>query len=64
MIVLAKIVIDLAKCKGCGECANICPHEMYQVKDGKVAVVKDMSECGACLVCARTCDSGAITVVK
>ena len=53
--------LDAARCNGCRECVEVCPHAVFSMTDGKAAIV-DLGarmECGAC---AQNCASGAIRV--
>ena len=56
-----KVMVNKAECTGCGECADVCPVEVYELKDNKSEVVK-MSECIGCESCVEVCPVGAITV--
>ncbi len=42
--------INLKKCKGSGECIEVCPTDVLELDGGKakVARVKDCIECRAC----------------
>ena len=31
--------VDVDKCIGCGECVDVCPVEVYEIKDGKIVRV-------------------------
>lgn len=44
---------DPAKCAGCGACAEKCPEEAIEMKDGLPVTRQDLCiECGVCvLVC-------------
>lgn len=55
------ITVDHDKCTGCGECANTCPVEVYEIKDNKSHPVK-MDECLGCESCVEVCEHGAIKV--
>lgn len=55
------VVVDKDKCNGCGECVDICPADVLELKDGKSEPVK-MDECLGCESCVETCPEGAITV--
>ena len=52
---------DREKCTGCGKCAEVCPHGVFDVLNGKAEVIeRDLCmECGAC---ALNCPFGAIKV--
>lgn len=51
------------KCTGCGTCIDVCPHNVFTLKDKK-AVVLDRDSCMECGACAMNCPSGALTVDK
>ena len=53
--------VDAEKCVGCGECVEICPVEIYELKDEKSVVVKE-EECLGCESCVEVCEQKAITV--
>ncbi|MDI7260687.1 MAG: 4Fe-4S binding protein [Thermodesulfobacteriota bacterium] len=44
-------VVDPEKCKGCGNCAEICPGEIYEIEAGKSSPIQpeDCIECWACV---------------
>lgn len=44
-------VIDQEKCNGCGNCAEICPSEVYQMEEDKSNPIRpqDCVECWACV---------------
>jgi ferredoxin len=55
------LLLDPARCNGCGMCAAVCPHGVFAVKHRQVSLVRQEAcmECGACQV---NCPTGAITV--
>ena len=55
--------LNSARCIGCGMCAEVCPHQIFAIIDGKAQIVeRDMCmECGAC---AMNCPSSAINAKK
>ena len=52
---------DANKCTGCGMCATVCPHRIFQMKEKKAVIIaKDKCiECGACV---KNCAFSAIKV--
>lgn len=50
-------VINLEKCVKCGQCADICPLEVFGCKParGEAPVVRFPDECWHCNVCAQDC---------
>jgi NAD-dependent dihydropyrimidine dehydrogenase PreA subunit len=56
-----KINIDKEKCTGCGECAESCPGDVYEMVDG-VPVPVNLDECHGCHTCEAVCDEDAIEV--
>ena len=54
--------IDSELCRGCGNCADICPYiEMRRYADGTVYAHVDKALCLGCGACITICPSGAIT---
>jgi len=54
-------VVDEEKCVGCEECVDVCPVEVFELRDGK-SVVVNAEECLGCESCVEVCEVGAITV--
>ncbi len=52
---------DSARCSGCGYCAAVCPHRVFEM-DGKKARVADQDLCMECGACMRNCIGEAIKV--
>lgn len=48
-------------CIGCGLCTEVCPHTVFEMKDGKADVV-DIDGCIECGACVNNCPSNAIEV--
>ena len=49
------------KCTGCGRCAEVCPHDVFEMNDMK-ATVTDRDRCMECGACANNCEFGALRV--
>jgi len=58
---MAKVIIDKDKCTGCGACANICPMDVFEIKDGKSTAVNE-NDCISCRACEVQCPADAITI--
>ena len=55
--------VDADKCTGDEECVNICPTGVFEMQDGKAAVVAE-DECLGCESCIEACLAGAITLTE
>lgn len=53
--------LNTDKCIGCGLCAIVCPHRVFEMKD-KSAVIVDMDACMECGACSLNCPVEAINV--
>ena len=42
--------VDEAKCTGCGNCAEVCPSEVFEIKNNKSKVLHP-EECVECETC-------------
>ncbi len=51
------------QCTGCGRCIEVCPHEVFALKDRK-ALILDKDRCMECGACANNCAFGALRVDK
>ena len=49
------------KCTGCGKCAEVCPHGVFKMNEGK-ALIAAKDSCIECGACARNCPAAAIEV--
>jgi DNA-directed RNA polymerase subunit D len=60
-----KIDIDPSRCKGpeCSKCIEVCPKEIFEFKDGKLAIKEDrVLNCTLCRMCEEVCPAGAIKI--
>ncbi|MEJ2601123.1 MAG: ferredoxin family protein [Anaerolineales bacterium] len=62
------IQIDLEKCEGCGDCSEICPVELFEVRqeNGKEFAFYTGTEddCIGCMACETECAEGAISILE
>ncbi len=64
------IIIDEARCKGCGLCTIACPKQLVSLCNVPnslgytVAVFSGPEMCTGCTLCAEMCPDVAITVFK
>ncbi len=64
------IIIDEARCKGCGLCTIACPKKLVTLSDAPnslgftVAVFSNPETCSGCSLCAKMCPDVAIAVFK
>ena len=49
------------KCVGCGMCADVCPHRVFEMVSGK-AYIADKDSCMECGACVMNCPTSAIEV--
>lgn len=58
---VATLKLEAEKCTGCGMCINVCPHNVFELANGKARVVTRDS-CMECSACMQNCPFNAITV--
>ena len=66
---MVKHVLDVEKCRGCGNCAEECCLELWELVDvegGKkrAQIVAEAAEvCNCCRCCVDACPEGAIEII-
>lgn len=53
--------LDEARCTGCGQCVEVCPHAVLAL-NGKKAHIVDRDGCMECGACATNCPVAAVSV--
>lgn len=60
---MVEIKIDTEKCDGCGTCVDVCPVEVFELKNNK-SVVVNLDECLVCRACEVQCPNSAIEIIE
>ena len=55
------VKINKKLCTGCGNCIEVCPFDVLEIKDGK-AIVKNPGKCRKCGACVSACPNNAIEI--
>jgi NAD-dependent dihydropyrimidine dehydrogenase PreA subunit len=60
---MSNVTIDYDKCDGanCAECVDICPMEVFLIKEDKI-LIQNTDKCSLCEVCMDVCPNEAIMV--
>ncbi len=56
-----QVTVNEEQCKGCNECVDGCPGEVYELLKNKATPVNS-EECHGCFTCVELCEEDAITV--
>ena len=60
---MTEIKVDIEKCDGCGTCVDVCPVEVFEIREGK-SVAVNPGECISCRICELECPNNAIEIVE
>jgi NAD-dependent dihydropyrimidine dehydrogenase PreA subunit len=60
---MVEVKVHLDKCDGCGTCVDVCPVEVFELKEEK-SVVVDLDACLVCMACEVQCPTEAIEVIE
>jgi len=52
-------LVNQEKCNGCGNCAEICPSEIYEIKEDKSNPIYP-GDCIECWACVSQCPTESI----
>jgi len=58
---VATLELDREACIGCGMCLEVCPHQVFALREDKAAIV-DRDRCMECGACRTNCPAEAIRV--
>jgi len=60
---MVEVKVDQEKCDGCGTCVDVCPVDVFELREEKSYVVNN-DECLVCKACEVQCPNGAIEVIE
>ncbi|MCK4226236.1 4Fe-4S binding protein [candidate division WOR-3 bacterium] len=58
-----KVEVNTKWCKGCGICVDVCPKDVFELKNNLVRV-KSPEACIGCSICETRCPDFVIEVKK
>ena len=56
---VSTLLLNAEKCIGCGMCAQVCPHNVFDIMEKKAAI-RDLDACMECSACVRNCPVSAL----
>jgi NAD-dependent dihydropyrimidine dehydrogenase PreA subunit len=57
------IKVESSRCNGCGECADLCPVDVFEIRAGR-ALPAHRQNCLGCGTCEAVCKAEAIIVTE
>jgi NAD-dependent dihydropyrimidine dehydrogenase PreA subunit len=60
---MVEIKVDVEKCDGCGVCFDVCPVEVFEIREDK-SIVVNPDECLVCRACEVQCPNNAIEIIE
>ena len=58
---VSTLKLNQNKCVGCGMCIEVCPHNVFTIKE-HLAEIIDKDSCMECGACSKNCQFNAIEV--
>lgn len=55
-------LVDPARCTACGDCANVCPRDVFDLASDGRPVIARQSDCQTCYLCELYCPADALYV--